>query len=97
LLGGGGAPRGAPPHTCAPSRAGKRLWVAPETGKRLPEAHAFALVREEERRLLIEAGWECVEVDGETYWRRPGTGRLYPPAPAVDVLRHYQDLERGQQ
>jgi hypothetical protein len=84
-------------YVFAPSRAGKHLWVAPETGKTLPEARAFELVREEERRLLIEAGWECVEVAGETYWRRPDTGRLYPPAPAVDVLRHYQDLERRQQ
>jgi hypothetical protein len=84
-------------YVFAPSRAGKHLWVAPETGKRLPEDRAFALVREEERRLLIEAGWESVEVAGETYWRRPDTGRLYPPAPAMDVLRHYQDLERRQQ
>jgi hypothetical protein len=44
-------------------------------------------VCEEERRLLTEAGWERVEIEGEAHWRRPDTGRLYPPGPAVDVLR----------
>jgi hypothetical protein len=28
-----------------------------------------------------------VEMGGDTYWRRPDSGRLYPPGPAVDVLR----------
>ena len=73
------------------SPAGKHFWVEPGTGRRLPEDHAFALVREEERHLLIEAGWERVEVEGEAYWRRPDTGRLYPRGPAVDVLRAQQE------
>ena len=73
------------------SRAGKHLWVQPGTGTRLPEDRAFALVREEETRLLKEAGWERVDVGGEpSYWRRPDTGRLYPRGPAVDVLRAQQ-------
>jgi hypothetical protein len=76
-----------------PSRAGKHFWVEPETRRRLPEEHAFALVREEERRLLSEAGWVRVEVEGESYWRRPDTGRLYPRGPAVDVLRAQEGRE----
>ena len=78
-------------YVFARSRAGKHLWVQPGTGTRLPEDRAFALVREEETRLLIEAGWERVDVGGEpSYWRRPDTGRLYPRGPAVDVLRAQQ-------
>jgi hypothetical protein len=69
------------------STTGKHLWVEPKTGARLPEERAFALVQEEERYLLTEAGWERVEVEGEHYWRRPDTGRLYPGGPAIDVLR----------
>ena len=74
-------------YTFEPNRVGKHFWVEPQTGRRLSEDHAFALVRKEERRLLTEAGWEPVEIEGEAYWRRPASGRLYPPAPAVDVLR----------
>ena len=73
------------------STTGKHLWVEPTTGARLSEERAFALVREEERRLLTEAGWERVEVEGEHYWRRPDTGRLYPGGPAIDVLRAQQE------
>jgi hypothetical protein len=48
-------------------------------------------VREQELRLLTEAGWERVEMGGDTYWRRPDSGRLYPPGPAVDVLRAQEE------
>ena len=72
------------------SRAGKHFWVEPGTGTRVPEDRAFARVREEETRLLIEAGWERVEIGGDAYWCRPDTGRLYPRGPAVDVLRAQQ-------
>jgi len=74
-------------YSFEPNRMGKHFWVEPQTGRRLSEDHAFALVCEEERRLLTEAGWERVEIEGEAHWRRPDTGRLYPPGPAVDVLR----------
>jgi hypothetical protein len=77
-------------YTFEPSRAGKHFWVEPTTGRRLPEDRAFVQVLKEERRLLDEAGWERVEVEGEYYWRRPGTGHLYPRGPAVDVLRAQQ-------
>ena len=73
-----------------PSRSGKHFWVEPETGRRVPEEQAFARVREEERRLLREAGWEHVEIEGHTYWRRPDSGRLYPRGPAVEVMRAWQ-------
>jgi hypothetical protein len=76
----------------APSRAGKRFWVQPGTGRRLPEDHAYKWVRKEERRRLVEAGWERVEIEGspETYWCRPDTGRLYPERPAVDALQQFE-------
>ena len=80
-------------YTFAPSPAGKHLWVEPETGRRLPEDRAFAMVRKEEVLLLVEAGWECVEIADEAYWRRPDTGRLYPRGPAVDVLRKTYEPE----
>ena len=78
----------------SPSRSGKHFWVDPGTGARLPEEQAFGRVREEERRLLREAGWERVEVGGEAYWRRPDSGRLYPRGPAVEVLRDQQGRTR---
>ena len=80
-------------YVFAPSRSGKHLWEQPETGRRLPEDHAFKLVREEERQLLSEAGWVRVEIEGDTYWRRPDSGYLYPQGPAVDVLRAQEDRE----
>lgn len=74
-------------YVYAPTGSGKRFWVQPRTGKRLPEEHALAAVYEQERRVLAEAGWEHVEIEGEAYWRRPDTGRLYPRGPALDVVR----------
>ena len=81
-----------------PSRSGKHLWVQPGTDKRLPEEHAYKLVRDEERRRLVEAGWQRVEIEGspEAYWRRPDTGRLYPRGPAFDVLRAVEAKEQGE-
>jgi hypothetical protein len=82
-------------YVFAPSRSGKHLWVQPETGRRLSEDHAYKLVREEDCRRLVEAGWERVEMEGspEAYWCRPDTGRLYPEGPAVDVLRQVEARE----
>jgi hypothetical protein len=80
-------------YAFAPSRSGKHFWLEPRTGRRIPEDRAFAMVREEERRLLVEAGWVCVEIEGDTYWRRPDTGHLYPRGPAVDVLRTQEGRE----
>ncbi len=73
------------------SATGKHYWLQPKTGTRLPEERAFELVREEERRLLTEAGWVPVEIEGQRYWRRPDTGRLYPGGPAIEVLRAQQE------
>ena len=69
-----------------PSRAGKHFWRHPATGRLLPEDHAAELVRRDEARWLEEAGWEPVEIEGETYWRRPSSGRLYPRGAAFDVM-----------
>jgi hypothetical protein len=80
-------------YVFAPSRAGKRCWEQPGTGRRLPEAHAYKLVREEERQLLSEAGWVPVEIEGDAYWRKPDSRRIYPQGPAVDVLRAQKERE----
>jgi hypothetical protein len=50
-------------------------------------------VREEEMQLLSEAGWVPVEIEGDAYWRKPDSGRLYPQGPAVDVQRAQKDRE----
>ena len=81
-------------YSFEPSRAGKHLWRDPRGSGLLPEDQAFRQVREEERRLLEEMGWELVEMEGDTFWRRPDTGYLYPRGPAVDVLRVHQDEAR---
>jgi hypothetical protein len=80
-------------YVFAPSRSGKHFWEKPGTGRRLPEDHAYKLVREEERQLLSEAGWVPVEIESDAYWRRPDSGYLYPQGPAVDVLRAQEDRE----
>jgi hypothetical protein len=80
-------------YVFAPSRSGKRFWEQPGSGRRLPEDHAFRLVREEERQLLSEAGWVPMEIEGDAYWRRPDSGRLYPQGPAVDVQRAQKERE----
>jgi hypothetical protein len=80
-------------YVFAPSRSGKRYWEQLGTGRRLPENHAYKLVREEERQLLSEAGWVPVEIEGDAYWRKPDSGRNYPQGPAVDVLRAQKERE----
>ena len=69
------------------ARAGKHYyWREPETGRRLSPPHAAELLRQKEVRMLGEAGWEPVEVEGERYWPRPSSGRLYPRGGAHDLL-----------
>jgi hypothetical protein len=67
------------------SRLGKRLWRHPETGRMTLGASALDKVECRQEQELEEAGWEQVEVQGRTYWCRPGTGHLYPRGPAYDV------------
>ena len=78
-----------------PSRAGKHFWRQPGTGRLLAEDHAAELVRREEGRRLEEAGWERVEVEEDTYWRRPESGRLYPRSAAYDVLKGMEEEDEG--
>jgi len=52
------------------------------------ERHIGAALDNVERREeqeLEEAGWERAEIEGESYWRKPASGRLYPRGPAYDV------------
>ncbi len=76
-----------------PSPAGKYFWRQPGTERLLPEEKAARLVREEETRLLREAGWEPVGDGGDAYWRRPDTGRVYPRGAAYDVVRRLRAKE----
>jgi hypothetical protein len=34
-----------------------------------------------------------VEIEGDAYWRKPDSGRLYPQGPAVDVQRAQEERE----
>ena len=51
--------------------------------------------RDEERRELEAAGWEPEEREGETVWKNPANGLLYPQGQAVAIVREGAD-RRGQ-
>jgi hypothetical protein len=70
------------------SQTGKQRWQDPETGRMIPGANALEEAKRREAKDLEEAGWEREVVDGETYWRRPDSGRLYPRGAAHDLLRN---------
>jgi hypothetical protein len=67
------------------SHLGKRRWMDPETGRVMPGGAALDKVERREEQELEEAGWERVEIKGETYWCKPESGHLYPRGPAYDV------------
>jgi hypothetical protein len=75
-----------------PSPTGKQRWQDPETGRMIPGASALEEAKRREARDLEQAGWEWEEVDRETYWRRPDSGRLYSRGAAHDLLKN---RERG--
>ena len=70
---------------------GERCWRDPGTGRMLSGDHAAELLRREEARALEEAGWQREEGEGETIWRRPDSGHLYPQSAAYDALRAGED------
>ena len=70
------------------SPTGKQRWQDPEMGRMIPGANALEEAKRREARDLEQAGWEREEVDGETYWRRPDSGRLYPRDAAHDILKN---------
>jgi hypothetical protein len=69
------------------THAGRRCWREPGTGQLLSGDHAAELLRLQEVHALEEAGWERVEDEADTYWRRSDTGRLYPRRAGYDVLK----------
>jgi len=69
------------------SRLGKRRWKDPDTGHTMPGGAALDKVERREEQELEDAGWERVEVEGETYWCKPDSGHLYPRGPAYDVQK----------
>ena len=70
------------------SPTGKQRWKDPETGRMTPGANALEEAKRRESRDLEQAGWEWEEVDGETYWLRTDSGRLYPRGAAHDLLKN---------
>lgn len=76
------------------TKAGKRFWQHSATGERRVEDAALELLRQEQVRKLRKAGWEPVEVEGHTYWRKPDSGRLYPRRAALYVS-DYANHRRG--
>jgi hypothetical protein len=69
------------------SPLGKRRFRDPDTGRVIPGGSALDKVELREEKELEEAGWERVEVEGETYWCKPDSGRLYPRGAAYDTHR----------
>jgi|SRR5215211_9291729 len=69
------------------SRVGKRRFRDPETGQEMPGGTALDKVERREEKELKEAGWERVDLKGETYWCKPDSGRLYPRGAAFDIHR----------
>ena len=76
-----------------PEEAGahKRRFRDPETGHAMPPGTALDKAERGEEKELAEAGWERVEVEGETYWCKPDSGRLYPRGAAYDVHKKGED------
>ena len=69
------------------SPVGKRRWRDPDTGRVMLGGAALDEVERREEQELEEAGWEWVEVEGETYWCKPDSGHLYPRGAAYDVQK----------
>jgi hypothetical protein len=67
--------------------AHKRRWRDPMTGRAMPGGTALDEAERREERELAEAGWERVDVEGETYWAKPDSGHLYPRGAAYDTHR----------
>jgi len=47
--------------------------------------------RDDERRELEAAGWEPEEREGESVWKNPANGLLYPQGQAVAIVREGAD------
>ena len=47
--------------------------------------------RGDERRELEAAGWEPEEREGETVWKNPANGLLYPQGQAAAIVREGAD------
>lgn len=67
------------------SPTGKQRWQDPETGRMTPVGTALDRLERRQEQELQKAGWKRQEIEGEIYWRKPGSGYLYPLGPAYDV------------
>ena len=67
------------------SPTGKRLWRDPKTGHITLGGSALDGVERAEEEELERAGWERVQIEGESYWSKPDSGHLYPRGAAYDV------------
>jgi hypothetical protein len=50
-----------------------------------------AVKRDDEWRELEAAGWEPEEREGETVWKNPANGLLYPQGQAMAIVREGAD------
>ena len=73
------------------SGAHKRRFRDPDTGRAMPPGTALDKVERREEQELAEAGWERVEVEGETYWCKTDSGHLYPRGAAHDTHKKGRD------
>ena len=73
------------------SPPGHRRFRDPETGRTTPGGTALDKVERREEQELGEAGWERAEAGGETYWRKPDSGHMYPRGAAYDVHKKGED------
>jgi hypothetical protein len=53
----------------------------------MPGGAALDRVERKEEQELEDAGWERVEIEGETYWCKPDSRYLYPRGAAYDVQK----------
>jgi hypothetical protein len=68
-------------------RSGKTLWHQPGRERLYTLGSALKQAMRQERAELEAAGWEAVEGERETFWRRPDTRYVYAQEAAIEVVR----------
>ena len=80
-------------------RSGKSLWRKPDRGpsggRMYTLKSALKHANRQEWGELEEAGWEAVEGERTTYWRRPDTGYLYAQGMAIEIVRGADKGDKG--
>jgi hypothetical protein len=74
-------------------RSGKSLWYQQGRERRYTLGSALKQAMRQERAELEAAGWEAVEGERETFWRRPDSRHLYAQEAAIEVVRRQRGEE----